>query len=105
MNYDEQIELLTKHPQEIEYHWCSGTGLFKIINDSENHIRDAGCLTTIRKHPEMNKAYIKGVVNEELTREIAADTRIPFDNKDITVQDLPVFKEWQERIDKLQSNG
>ena len=35
-----------------------------------------------------------------LTDEIQADTRIPKTWDDITLEDLPVFSEWQRKLDK-----
>lgn len=105
MTYDEQIAYLTKNPARIENYWCAGIGLFKIINTTPKFIGNAGCLTTIRAYPGVNKAYVNGIVDEQLTQEIADDDRIPKRSEDIKIEHLTIFKEWQERIDKLQTNG
>lgn len=36
---------------------------------------------------------------DRLTDEIRQDTRIPWNSKNIKVSDLPVFAEWQRRLD------
>ena len=52
-----------------------------------------GCLTQI-------KATIRIACTRELTETIRKDERIPDCLSGITPETLPVFKEWQERIDK-----
>lgn len=103
--YDEQIEHLTKNPQLIELHWISAKGLFKCIGKDIIGVAYAGCLTTIKRYPDNStpiKAIINGHVHEGITQAIIADERIPARYTDITVEMLPVFKEWQERIDEMQ---
>ena len=97
MDYDEQIEYLTKNPEDIERHWLKAKGLFKVIGKESG----AGCLTTLRIG--CGHAFIKGVLDNDLRTEIANDERIPKSASEITVEHFPVFKEWQEKIDKLQS--
>jgi len=103
MTYDEQIERLTKNPSQINSDWMFALGLFKFIGGTAP--RESGCLTQIRCEQDKFKAVINGEVDEKLTLEIANDDRLPFDSNDITVEHLPVFKEWQERIDKLQTTS
>lgn len=99
--YDEQIKYLTERPHAITTHWASGSGLFKMIAPFSV---GSGCLTMIRDSPNSCKAFIKGKVDEKITAEIAADERIPKKYWDIKVEDLPVFKEWQEKIDIMQNS-
>ncbi len=103
MTYQEQINYLTKNPLSIMSHWCAGEGLFKWVG---NMLQGAGCLTMIRSDSpgySSFKVFIKGKEDDKLRAEIKADERIPKRAADITVECLPVFKEWQEKIDKLQN--
>lgn len=102
-NYDKQIEELTKNPDQIKSDWFKGEGLFKYINPNNYDINN-GCLTRIRLKPDFYKAIINGKNNEELVQEIAKDDRIPKYSKDITIESLQVFKEWQEKIDLMQTS-
>lgn len=106
-NYDVQIASLTKNPALIERQWSEAEGLFKCIGGMAHP--EAGCLTMIRnsqdgKHWLGRMAVINGVVDDKLTQEIREDERIPTKCADIKVEHLPIFKEWQERIDKLQNS-
>ncbi len=103
--YDEQIIELTKHPNRISSHWMAAQGLFKFIGEDISNV-SSGCLTMIRSQSGRHfptKAIIKGRVDEELTQAIINDSRIPKSDLEIEVSHLPVFKEWQEKIDKLQN--
>lgn len=106
--YDEQIAHLTEHPEDIYFHWMNPSisgPLFKYVGITEDdrlHDR-CGCLTMIREYPNRFKAIIGGTVDVKLTEEIANDVRIPERPHYITPDQLPVFKEWQERIDALAS--
>jgi len=104
--YDEQIAYLNEHPNQILYHWERPSlwgPLFKKISIEPIGYteQNCGCLTQIRNESD-RLAYIQGIADLELTNEIRNDKRIPLEVKDITVDDLPIFKEWQERIDALQ---
>jgi hypothetical protein len=104
--YDVAVEYLTEHPEEIEYAWHylgkhPGAPLFvfvtpngRLLQDDGTLLLKCGCLTTIRAF-QHEEAY-----TPELTAAIRADERIPSDGKNATVADLPVFAEWQRRIDK-----
>jgi len=90
--YDEAIAYLTARPDRIYYAWDHPYepmgALFRYAGEG------CGCLTQIRSDPEMRAA------TPELTAAIRADKRIPLSPKDITVELLPIFAEWQRRIDK-----
>lgn len=104
--YDIQIAELTKHPNRIHDHWMSAEGLFKFVGQDTENV-SSGCLTMIRSQSGRHfptKAIIKGRADEELTQAIINDSRIPKSDLEIEVEHLPVFKEWQERIDKLQNS-
>lgn len=51
-----------------------------------------GCLTTVRQGTHV-------APTPELTEAIRADVRIPQDAHEITLEHLPVFAEWQRRLD------
>lgn len=94
--YDKAIAYLTDHPDEIEKAW------FDKDWNGEVHPHhclfnrthpDCGCLTQIR-------AGFSWGPNKKLTAEIESDERIPKGVEKITVADLPVFAEWQRRLDK-----
>lgn len=101
--YDKAIEHLNAHPDEILSAWGAAypdhpTGcLFQYASPSEEAEfqanRMCGCLTQVRGD-DMNAWTPK------LTAEIRADKRIPLDVDDVTVADLPVFAEWQRRLDR-----
>lgn len=106
--YDKQIKDLTENPWKIMSAWYMGKGLFKYVGrlkyESDDLEYTSGCLTMIRKNPSYYKALINGEVDEHLTQEIANDNRLPLDPERIkTEEHLLAFKEWQERIDKLQN--
>jgi hypothetical protein len=92
--YDEAIAYLTQHPEEIYDAW----------NERYLHLFDrcglrstCGCLTQV-------KYEHKQAQTPALTAAIRADDRIPEAEK-ITVDDLPVFAEWQRRLDKELGRG
>lgn len=101
--YDHAIDYLRRHPKSIKIAWdrpyqhVAGC-LFKLAcahpgwGPGEMRQCEHGCLTEIR-------AGLLSV-NEALTRAIAGDARLP-DNKDaIRLHHLPVFAEWQRRLDQ-----
>lgn len=108
--YDAQIEYLTQNPGAIITHWARAIGLFKFLGLPVDNGRtdrtsipvDAGCVTIVHNCPKMFP-YVKGKPDEELASQIKADERL----KDITgsnieIKHLPIFKEWQEKVDALQ---
>lgn len=94
--YDEQIEELTENPKQIRKQWVAGKGLFQFCSKSgENDFDKCGCLTMIA-HGTYREAE-----TENLTKAIRADkARIPAHSRAITLESLPIFAEWQRRIDK-----
>lgn len=97
--YDEAIAYLTDHPQEIQKAW-----LERCLDENRKYYQhqshclfqrttpDCGCLTQIRCGHR--------APTTKLAEEIRADERIPLLDKNITVADLPVFAEWQRRLDR-----
>ena len=87
--YDEAIDYLTEHPEQIHRAWTSPKThtagcLFAFVSDTPN----GGCLTMVHSAPHF--------AGGEWHDEIVADDRIP--NGHIQVEDLPVFAEWQRKI-------
>ena len=98
--YDAQIQriITSENPEEvIRFEWGHGIGLFDFCTQDRRAYtpdgRKVGCLTMVRSglyHAE----------TPELTAAIRADTRIPSDLRGITVDDLPIFADWQRRLDE-----
>lgn len=114
--YDEEIKELTQLCKEsgdfcpIEDRWADPlcTELFKRVASTKEltHIggRMVGCLTQIKGFP---CAYIAAPNNEydfRLTKEIQEDERIPTTVWGITLEHLPIFAEWQRKIDSLRKS-
>jgi hypothetical protein len=102
--YDKQIKFLTANPERITRQWESGIGLFQFIDrscdDNESNI-NSGCLTMIRSNMSC-VAIINRNVNNEITEQIRNDERIPINSNDIKVEHLPIFAEWQRKVDQLE---
>lgn len=97
--YGEQIARLNANPKRIFGDWSSGIGIFAYIG-SPPLDEYSGCLTQIR-NDFRRKAYIRGVYDPELTHAIRNDHRIPEKGEDITVEHLPIFSEWWNKIESL----
>jgi hypothetical protein len=100
--YDRAMKYLTEKPHEIPQAWsqpydhkagCLFTYVGEEVLSASYDGRSCGCLTQVR-------GGIYHAQTLELTVEIEGDTRIPDNPNKITVADLPVFAEWQRRIDK-----
>jgi hypothetical protein len=102
--YDRAIEYLTAHPEDIFHAWASAPVHEDETDPDIRGVEDmrclfaatsegCGCLTQIR-------CGLLGPT-PEITEAIRADHRIPYDEREITVDDLPVFAEWQRKIDAL----
>ena len=96
--YDEAIEYLTENPGQIYDAWMDpdshqGGCLFKFLPGPDNVDQWIGCLTQIRFKPKLYSSRVP------FLDEIIQDERIPFRPSDITIEDLPVFKEYRERVD------
>jgi hypothetical protein len=107
-NYDAQIAYLKEHPEEIKHDWLAAKGLFKYIaplREGKSYFSGSGCLTMIKSSNALYLAFSgtpdNPIIDKELTEAIAEDERIPKDGKGITVDNLEVFKEWQEKIDEI----
>lgn len=98
--YDLAIDYLTEHPDEIYDSWNDGIVTYNnphpvssCLFGSTGALYACGCLTQV-------KSGRFPANNDELTRAIRADERIPEDAHYITINNLPVFAEWQRRLDK-----
>jgi hypothetical protein len=99
--YAAAVAYLTQHPEEIRAAWshpsCHVAGaLFCMASrcESWSPTSTIGCLTMIRSDQKYRAQ------TPELTAAIRLDTRIPVSSRDVTVNDLPVFAEWQRRLDR-----
>lgn len=88
--YDKQIAYLTEHPEKIFLYWVGGKGLFAFAGPISDPT--IGCLTMIRGSGDV-------ALTPELTKAIQSDERIPYGEEGITIESLPVFAEWQRRLD------
>jgi hypothetical protein len=102
--YDKAIAYLSDHPDEIMEAWkrphkhVAGCLFQKATKTGWSCV--SGCLTELRRWPQLNAA------TDALTDAIRADRRIPMDPYDITVERLGVFAEWQRRLDQeLRGDG
>lgn len=91
--YDKAIAYLKKHPRAIKHAWTNTDRhkagcLFGFTGDWTT-----GCLTQVK----YNKY---DAPTPALTQAIRADDRIPR-VADITVKSLPVFAEWQRKLDAM----
>jgi len=96
--YDEEVAYLTEFSGYIHHAWNAANPLFGFVSmtgDEWTGDQQCGCLTQIRVGDK--EAWLP-----ELTKEIRADERIPTDAHDITVEDLPVFAEWQRKLDEIR---
>lgn len=114
--YDDAVAHLTARPGQIEDAWNhpyehEAGCLFGYCCRSDewdpNIVAKAlgtdgfvtcGCLTQVRRSKTRSAPYVAGTA--DLTREIQDDDRIPDAPSHISVEDLPVFAEWQRRLDK-----
>jgi hypothetical protein len=73
--------------------YCSRSG-------SDRDAGNCGCLTQIRLSHREKSNYPYLAATPELTAEIVADERIPERASAIEPHHLPVFAEWQRRLDE-----
>lgn len=99
--YDQEVERLTKKLRTdelaIEKSWGDAEPLFEFCTrdrSTGSRGKICGCLVMIRNQQK----YVAETV--ELTASIRADKQLPVVSSSITVEHLPIFAEWQRRIDK-----
>jgi hypothetical protein len=87
----EQAWMLSEpHPAGCLFQFCQKDG----FNRAGAHEKQCGCLVMIR---QTNSGYQAATL--ELTAAIKADSRIPTASWMIRLEHLPVFAEWQRRLD------
>ena len=101
--YDQEIEYLKRNPRQIYSHWNKSGPLFgRACNPNHDTLSAIGCLTQIRSEDHYNAQ------TPEITTLIREDSRIPYTPSyahkyagicSITLDDLPVFAEWQRKMD------
>jgi predicted alpha/beta hydrolase family esterase len=109
-DYDAQIRRLTEDPSLIEEEWVDALGLFQFCSpDGQKCNRylgrdvahSCGCLTMVHEWDSVYRRRDGAMVPDEaLTAAVRNDDRIPTGLDGITIESLPVFKEWQERLDR-----
>lgn len=98
--YDLEVERLTENPELIIESWKNAKPLFGFCTSSRHSFewepaaKECGCLTMVCN--ESGEA-----ATDELTKLILADERLPISPSHITAENLPVFAEWQRKMDKL----
>jgi hypothetical protein len=108
--YTSAIEYLKKNPNQIVEAWQNPEAhpagcLFSSVSPSgrlhaftfDGDTR-CGCLTQVR-------AGLFPAYTPELTRAIRADDSLPDDEDNITIDHLPLFAEWQRKIDAILERG
>lgn len=101
--YDKAIAYLTEHPTRIYDAWIYADSnvagcLFNFCNPT-GAVGLEGCLTMIRDRPVPDS---RSVLPVDIHKAIFADKRIPANRvSDIKLKDLPVFAEWQRKLDEL----
>lgn len=106
-SYDDAVAYLTAHPEEIYEAWNEATDevrggclfAYATKKDEDFHCTNIGCLTMIRHDRDARE--LGSEFGPEITQAIRDDERIPDEGDDITVEHLPVFAEWQRRLDDL----
>lgn len=104
--YDKQIAELMQYEgdefrEKVRDDWGACTPLFQPVYSNYTANVECGCLTQIKDGSGFFKAFKNGNPDEQLTQEIINDVRIPRSPREITKESLPVFAEWQRKIDKL----
>lgn len=103
--YDDAIEYLRAHPDEIRRAWFGGYHDVPIhpgaclFAAAGSYRSGCSCLTIIRDELSIDGGA--RAATPELTEAIRADERIPKNPSHICVEHLPVFAEWQRKIDAM----
>ena len=105
--YDEAVDYLTEHPDEIlecwnnPYRMRAGI-LFTHVSARASidvEFMRCGCLTQVAMERDLDDPSYRADTNA-LTDAIRADASIPKHPEDIQAADLTTFARWQRRIDK-----
>ena len=126
--YDDAIAYLTENPEDIHDAWSDpeewegrGGELFGFVGpdwkDNSNTVAyrgevsgTCGCLQQIRAAYKSEKCGMYALDDTNMTlshwpdlwERIARDRRLPADSSDIGLEDLPVFAEWQRKLDVMR---
>ncbi len=106
--YDKAIDYLMRHPNEVKEAWSCPPEhpagcLFEFACRREvlRGFNNYGCLTMIRRVAYPSDVWQSSVAETpELTEAIQADNRLPMHVDEIQLHHLPVFAEWQRRLDR-----
>ena len=95
--YDRAVAYLTKRPHLIYNAWSHGFMenfhiRARVLFSAAGGFHGCGCLTQVKSGSPAH--------TPALERAIRADIRIPWNADEITVKSLPVFAEWQRRLDR-----
>lgn len=98
--YDHMVAYLTDNPDQIHDAWNIPTGhvagaLFAPLGSGCE-----ACLTQLRVRNSYSPGYLYGTAGLAIAEEVRLDERIPSNGNGITLKHLPIFAEWQRRIDK-----
>jgi len=117
--YDEAIAYLTENPEDIYDAWMLWARsdqttdvkrahcLFQVarVDPDDGSSLGCGCLTQIRSGLTLGGVRCgvlgkSGRQHKRLTTAVRSDKRLPSEPGSIRVEHLPVFAEWQRRLDK-----
>lgn len=106
--YDKQIEEIKSGHSTIKEDWYKAKGLFAFATDCKAELSSVeatvGCLVMIRNSSGIVLAQDQELA-KKLTNEILLDKRLPRLPEEIKEEHLPVFAEWQRRLDKEIRNA
>lgn len=95
--YDKEVKRLSKNPDEIYCAWTYGPGHSPLFDAASSKrytsVNSCGCLIQVKMGFRAS--------SKRLTEAIRADARIPEDVTEIKPEHLPVFAEWQRKLDKM----
>lgn len=97
--YDLEIIAITNKEKSIQESWQNVDPLFKFAGDVE--APNCGCLTMIRRF-DSSRVCINQEVDDMLTEQIRNDHRLPKTPFETSLAHLPVFAEWQRKLDKYR---
>jgi hypothetical protein len=104
--YDEEIEFLTAHPEEIIMSWYGATGLFRSFKNDKSTLQH--CPTECKSSVLSPYISFSPGIDERIPqfiKDIQKDERIPANCDGITIESLPAFKEYQERWDVINNSN
>ena len=101
--YIEQITRLTLNPEFIREEWANSIGLFKMIEPKTYAKgvtrKDAGDIILIKQGTHYAMPF--GEIDEDFTRMVRDDKRLPRRPRDITPEHLIAIMEWVMLFDPM----